>query len=329
MDSSSRALLAALRSLLRTAHGGADLPVRQVGWIGQIGRIVDLSHAFDEETIYWPTEPGFVLERGFEGLTEQGYYYAAHRFKSPEHGGTHIDAPIHFREGASTVDEIPLERLIGPAILVDVSSACEADRDYRVRIRDFESWEARHGRIPSGSIVLLRTGFGRYWPDRARYMGTDARGPAALAELHFPGLHEEAARWLAEQRAIHAVGLDTPSIDYGRSSDFESHVTLFSHEVPVFENLAGLASLPENGFQVMALPMKIRGGSGGPLRIVAIIPHAAPRDVTNARRRETYHSGAVFDLHSPQRWRPDRVQPGEATRARRGRREAAWLKART
>lgn len=242
------------------------------------GRLIDLSHAYDDETIFWPTEEGFVLERGPAGVTEDGYYYAANRFRSAEHGGTHIDAPIHFYPKRWTVDEIPLERLIGPGILVDVSARVRADRDYQVGIADFLSWEARHGQIPDGSIVLLRTGFGRYWPDRVRYLGTDERGKDAVAKLHFPGLDPEAARWLTRSRAIRAIGLDTASIDRGQSRLFESHQRLFEANVPAFENLANLDQLPAKGFGVVALPMKIRGGSGGPLRAVAILPLAAGTD---------------------------------------------------
>lgn len=237
--------------------------------------VVDLSHAFDSDTIYWPTEEGFVLERGTEGITEGGYYYAAHRFRAAEHGGTHIDAPIHFFAERWTVDEIPLDRLMGSAVLVDVSRRCASDRDYQVAIADFAAWEEQHGRIPDASIVLIRTGFARFWPDRRKYLGTEERGAAAVAKLHFPGLHPDAARWLIEQRSIHSVGLDTASIDYGQSSRFETHRTLFEANVPAFENLAGLRELPAKGFTVVALPMKIRGGSGGPLRAIAIVPRSA------------------------------------------------------
>jgi kynurenine formamidase len=139
-------------------------------------------------------------------------------------------------------------------------------------VADFEAWEKAYGQLPEGVIVLLRTGFGRYWPDRKAYMGTDERGADAVARLSFPGLHPDAARWLVAHRDVHAIGLDTPSIDYGRSSGFESHRILFAENIPAFENVAALEQLPATGFHVIALPMKIRGGSGGPLRIVAIVP---------------------------------------------------------
>jgi kynurenine formamidase len=239
------------------------------------GRIVDLTYAFDSETIFWPTEEGFVLEKGNEGVAEEGYYYAAHRFRTAEHGGTHIDAPIHFHADRPTVDEIPLDRLVGPAVLVDVSDRCAKDPDHRVSVADFEAWEKQHGPIPSASIVLIRTGFGRFWPDRKAYLGTDERGASAVEKLHFPGLHPDAARWLIAERQIRAVGLDTASIDHGPSKQFETHRALFEASVPAFENLAGLDELPPTGFTVVALPIKIRGGSGGPLRAIAILPDIA------------------------------------------------------
>ena len=235
------------------------------------GKIVDLSHPFDDQTIYWPTEKGFILEKGFEGVTPAGFFYTANRFWAPEHGGTHIDAPIHFYQGRNTVDVIPIEQLIGNGVLVDVSVKCAADRDYRIQVDDFISWERTHGQIPGGAIVLLQTGFGRYWPDRMKYMGTDEHGEAAVAKLHFPGLHPEAAKWLVNNRSIKSVGLDTPSIDYGQSTRFETHVTLFEKNVPALENVANLDQLPDKDFIVIALPMKIKGGSGGPVRIVAVV----------------------------------------------------------
>ncbi len=235
------------------------------------GKVIDLSHAFDAQTVYWPTAETFRLEKDFEGMTEKGYYYAANRFSTAEHGGTHIDAPVHFARGRNTVDQIPLGQLMGQAVLVDVSKQCEMNPDYQVQAADFQSWEKAHGAIPKDAIVLLRTGFGRFWPDRKRYMGTDERGPQAVAKLHFPGLHPDAARWLTQNRSIKAIGLDTPSIDYGQSTLFESHRTLFDKNIPAFENLANLDQLPLKGFYLIALPMKIRNGSGGPLRVIAII----------------------------------------------------------
>ena len=196
----------------------------------------------------------------------------AHRFRGAEHGGTHIDAPIHFHAGRWHVDEIPLERLMGPGVRVGVRDRVAEDRDYRVEISDLQAWEERHGRIPDGALVLLDTGFARFWPQRGAYLGTSARGPAAVEDLHFPGLHPDAARWLIAERQVRAVGLDTASIDHGPSRNFETHQVLCAANIPIFENVAGLEALPARGFELIALPMKIRGGSGAPLRIVAILP---------------------------------------------------------
>jgi kynurenine formamidase len=233
-------------------------------------RFVDLTHPFSKDSVYWPTADGFHLQVEFEGMAEHGYY-SAYSFRAAEHGGTHIDAPVHFAQGKDSVDEIPLERLIAPGIVLDVSERVGGNADYRVSVADFEAWESRHGALPGGTIVLLHTGWGRFYPDRARYLGTDERGAEAVAQLHFPGLDPAAARWLVAEREIAAIGLDTPSIDYGQSTGFESHHILFEAQIPAFENVAHLDQLPATGFQVIALPMKIQGGSGGPLRIVAVV----------------------------------------------------------
>ena len=232
--------------------------------------IIDLTHAFSEESIYWVTAKEFQLEEVAKGQTDAGFYYSANNFTTAEHGGTHIDAPIHFAENRQSVDLIPLENLVGNAVKIDVSKKALEDRDYLINIADLELWESENGQIPLNSIVLLQTGFGKYYPDVKKYLGTSNRGPEAVKELHFPGLSPEAANWLIENRRIKAVGLDTASIDYGQSTDFATHVALMTRNVPAFENVANLELLPEKGFQVIALPMKIKGGSGGPLRIIAI-----------------------------------------------------------
>ena len=233
--------------------------------------VVDLTYPFDAESVYWPTAETFKLETDFEGVTDKGYYYSAYRFSAAEHGGTHLDAPVHFAKGRSSVDQIPLDQLMGPGLIVDVTAECARNADYLVSVNDFQKWERKNGEIAAGSIVLLRTGYGQYYPDRKKYLGTDERGAAAVAKLHFPGLDPDAARWLAKNRSIKAIGLDTASIDRGQSTLFESHRILFENNIPAFENVANLAQLPIKGFRIIALPMKIKGGSGGPLRIVALL----------------------------------------------------------
>ena len=236
------------------------------------GQWVDLTYSFSSETIYWPTAEPFKLNTVAAGVTEKGYYYSAYQYCAAEHGGTHIDAPIHFAEGRKTVDEIPLTQLIAPAIKIDISQKAKSNRDYQVSVGDFTDWESRKGRIPDNSIVLLQTGYGQYWPDRHIYLGTDKRGAEGVAELHFPGLNPEAAEWLVKNRSISAIGIDTASIDFGQSQTYGSHVTLMGQNIPAFENVANLDKVPEVGVQIIALPMKIKGGSGGPLRIIALVP---------------------------------------------------------
>jgi kynurenine formamidase len=241
------------------------------------GRVLDLTHAFDATTVYWPTGEGFALTVLADGPTEAGYTYRANSFCAAEHGGTHLDAPSHFAAHGAPADAIPPERFVGPGVVVDVAGRCAQDPECLVGVADLRAHEARRGRIPEGAIVLLRTGWGARWPDRAAYLGTAERGAAAVAKLRFPGLDPEAARFLAEERRIDAVGIDTASIDPGRSTAFEAHRALAERNVPVLENVAALDELPDAPFTVVALPMKIGAGSGGPVRIVAILGGVTPK----------------------------------------------------
>jgi kynurenine formamidase len=235
--------------------------------------IVDLSHEYGEQTIFWPTAEGFKLDKVAGGLTPQGYYYAANNFATAEHGGTHLDAPVHFAEGRWSVEQIPVDRLIGGAAVIDVSAKCAADPDYQATVADLTAWEQSHGSL-DGLIVLVRTDFSKRWPDAARYLGTAERGAAAVAKLHFPGIHPDAARWLVANRTVKAVGIDTASIDFGQSTLYETHRALYEQNIAGLENLANLDRLPARGARIVALPMKIKGGSGAPLRAVAFVPGA-------------------------------------------------------
>lgn len=236
------------------------------------GNIVDLSHDYSKETIYWVTAKKFNKDTVFYGKTDKDYFYSAYNFETAEHGGTHIDAPIHFSENSLTVDKIPLEKLVGRAIKIDVSDKAMNNPDYLISVEDLMYWETKEDmQIPDESIVLLETGFSQFYPEVIKYLGTDKRGDDAVKELHFPGLSPEAANWLIENRNIKAIGIDTASIDYGQSDTFQTHVNLMSHNISAFENLTNLDKLPSKDFYVVALPMKIKGGSGAPLRIVAFL----------------------------------------------------------
>jgi kynurenine formamidase len=232
--------------------------------------LVDLTWAFDERTLYWPTSPSsFELKELAYGPTPGGWFYSSYAICTPEHGGTHLDAPIHFAEGRRTADEIPLSQLIAPAVVIDVTAKASANPDYRLTADDIRAWEAQHGAIEPNTIVLLRTGWGKRWPDRKQYFGDDA--PGATDDLHFPSYGEDAARLLVDRR-VAALGVDTASIDYGQSKDFIVHRIVNGENVPGLENVANLESVPARGAWVMALPMKIAKGSGGPVRIVAAVP---------------------------------------------------------
>jgi len=234
-------------------------------------KVVDLTHAFDEKTIYWPNSPStFKLQKLADGATEGGYYYRMNSFCAPEHGGTHLDAPSHFARDGWAADKIPLDRLVARGVVIDVTKQAAADPDYRLTAADLRAWEAKHGAVPAGSIVLLRTGWSSRWPDRKKYLGDDT--PGETSNLHFPSFGKESAEILVRERKVAVLGLDTASIDYGPSKDFIVHQIANGANVPGLENLANLDQVPETGASIVALPMKIAGGSGGPLRAIAILP---------------------------------------------------------
>lgn len=234
-------------------------------------KLVDLSHSFDKETIYWPTSPsGFELEALSFGVGESGYFYAANSFSTPEHGGTHIDAPFHFSERGWRLDEIPVDRFFGSAIVIDVSKKISMDQDYLLTVSDIEQFEKHHGRIKAGAMVLMRTDHSQYWPDANKYLGSNKPGDAS--DLHFPGYGEAAVKLLVENRSVIAIGIDTASIDHGPSTDFIVHQIVARHNVLGFENLTNLDKVGPVGASLIALPMKIGSGSGGPLRVIALVP---------------------------------------------------------
>lgn len=238
-------------------------------------KIIDLSHSFDANTIYWPTSPsGFELKPLHKGLTQRGFFYYANTFCSPEHGGTHLDAPMHFADGHWTSSDIPPDRFIGPAVVIDITEKTAADRDYVLTRADIAAWELAHGRIPDETIVLLRTGWSARWPDKKAYLGDDTPGDAS--NLHFPSYGAEAAAFLVSERHVRLIGVDTASVDHGPSRDFLVHRIVAAANVAGMENLTNLDQLPPTGAIVIALPMKIAGGSGGPARIIALAPHALP-----------------------------------------------------
>ncbi|MEX0299258.1 MAG: cyclase family protein [Kordiimonas sp.] len=233
--------------------------------------LVDLSHTYSADTLYWPTSPSeFEHKELSYGRTEEGFFYSAYSLCTPEHGGTHLDAPIHFFEGRQTVDEIPLKNLILPMVVIDVSKQSAQDRNYRLTLEDIERFEADHGQIPNGSAILLRTDWDRYWPDAMGYLGDDEPGDAS--NLSFPSFGAEATEFLVKQRNTKLIGLDTASIDYGKSTEFPVHQIVAEANISALENLTNLKELPPTGAYIIALPMKVGGGSGAPVRVAAILP---------------------------------------------------------
>lgn len=232
---------------------------------------IDLSHAYSSKTISWPNSIKFSKEAVFQGQTDKGYYYEAFNFATAEHSGTHMDAPVHFAQGKRTVDQIPLSQLIAKACVLDLTERIvhSSSADYEIDVDDILSWEENFGMIPDGSVVLFYTGYSKLWDDATEYLGTGLTGEPALTKMHFPGLDPEAAKWLVQNRKIKAVGIDTASIDHGQSRFFESHRVLAENSLIIFENLANLDSLPPQGTLIIALPMKIKDGSGAPARIIA------------------------------------------------------------
>ncbi|MGH7482574.1 MAG: cyclase family protein [Longimicrobiales bacterium] len=271
---------ALLALALAAALGGCRIapnpdrgPVDAFGFGGDVApleryRVVDLTHGFDSNTVYWPTsETGFRLDTVAHGETPGGWFYSAYEISLPEHGGTHVDAPSHFHVAGPSVDEIPLERLIGPAIVIDLPAHARDDADYRLSGADIVAWEEEHGEIPEDAIVVLRTGWSRFWPQAERYLG--GLDPA---DLHFPSFGESAARLLIEERDVAALGVDVASIDPGAAAEFPVHRLAAAARVPGLENLTNLGSVPPTGALIVALPMKIVGGSGAPLRAIALVP---------------------------------------------------------
>ena len=240
------------------------------------GTWVDLSYSFDEKTLYWPNNPiNFELDTQFNGMTPAGFYYSSNQFAAPEHGGTHLDAPVHFAKGKWSSDKIPLQNLLGEAVVIDVSSKVNDNADYLITVADVEAWEKENGKIPGNAVLLFKTGWGKYYPDAAKYLGTAEKGAEAIPKLHFPSISPQLAEWLVKNRKIKAIGIDTASVDYGQSKDFKTHQIIYAENIVGFENVANMDKLPVKGAYIIALPMKIKGGTGGPLRIIAWLPENA------------------------------------------------------
>ncbi|MCC6771619.1 MAG: cyclase family protein [Gemmatimonadaceae bacterium] len=255
-----RACLLAIASALSLA----SLPVAAQGIDLARYILVDLTH---EVAANGPAWPGSVQPFTLDTLVASPTT-AMFRLTMNEHFATHLDAPRHAAGGGMTTEQLPLERLIAPVVVIDVQRQAAANRDYALSVADVEAHEAQYGRITSGSIVLLRTGWSRFWADPARYFGAVEEG----STLHFPSFGVEAARRLAVERGVFMLGVDAPSTDIGAAPTFAVHAVLGAANVSGLENLTNLDALPRTGALLLALPIKTRGGSGGPVRAVALVP---------------------------------------------------------
>jgi len=227
--------------------------------------IIDLTHALNDKVPNWEgsaQSPFSAAELG--NIKRDGYY--SRMLTLPEHFGTHLDAPAHFCATGWTIEQIPPERLVGPLALLDVRKQCAANADYQISAQDVARWEKTFGEIPAGSIVLANTGWGARWHSMQQFRNADSNGTK-----HYPGYAPEAVKFLIERRSIYGIGIDTMGVDYGPSKDHPNHRYTGAHNVYHLENVANLDQVPAAGALVIAAPIKLEGGSGGPVRILAFV----------------------------------------------------------
>uniref|UniRef100_A0A4D5RQE7 Putative conserved secreted protein n=1 Tax=Ixodes scapularis TaxID=6945 RepID=A0A4D5RQE7_IXOSC len=228
-------------------------------------RMVDLSHHFNNSTIYWSEDGRFSLNVTLFNDTQEGWFQED-VIREPTHGGTHLDSPVHFYRGGISVAEIPLERMLGvPVATVDVRDKAARNASYELTAGDLRAWERQHGRLPEGCLLFVNTGWSKLWSNSSAYLGTDADGVR-----HFPAVHPDAARFVAEERRVYGVGIDTASVDTTEPN--LPHRLLFARDVYVIENLRNLDKVPPVGAHAIVSVPKIDGASGSPARVVAILP---------------------------------------------------------
>lgn len=230
-------------------------------------QVIDLTHEQGPSTIYWPGNPEYNFTIISRGLSNGGYWYESNKFQTAEHGGTHVDAPAHFAEGAQRQNEVSIQNLVGPGVIINVTNEAEENPDYRVTVDDVRRWEFRHSRIPDGAVVIMNSGWHKKYPNKTLVFGSQS--PDEPSTFHFPGWHEDTANWLLKNRNIHVLGVDTPSTDYGRSTTFRVHVIIGSKNITGAENVANLDAISENGCIIYVSAIKLHDGSGSPARIFA------------------------------------------------------------
>jgi len=250
--------LLASTSLLAQQHA-ASRPVVH------LPKMVDLTHTLNASTPTFEETKTPAYQAKIVATLEKEHYFAR-EICLPEHFGTHLDAPAHFAKGLWTVDQIPPERLLAPLVVIDVTAEVKRNSDHQLSLADVLSWEGRHEQIPAHAVVIVRTGWESRWNSAKEYRNPDTKGV-----MHFPGYSLEAARMLLEQRKVYGLGIDTLSIDYGPSPDFPVHQYSLAHGAYHLENVANLDSVPPTGALIVVAPMKLEGGSGSPVRLLAMI----------------------------------------------------------
>ncbi|KAL8581948.1 hypothetical protein ACOMHN_027930 [Nucella lapillus] len=268
--------------------------VAGMGWCEDGVRVVDMTYDLGPNTVFWPGSPPFkftILHRG--NVSRPGTWYESNFFSTPEHGGTHVDAPAHFSKGSWRADRVPVNHLVGPAVVINVKAKAEANADYLLTVKDVDDWEAAHGMVPTRGIVLMNSGWASRYPNKTQVFNTAT--PNDPATFHFPGIHPNAATFLVTQRQVIAVGVDTPSTDFGQSTNFTTHVNLAKHNVMGLENVASLDELPARGFLVVIGLVKLVDGSGGPVRILAMVGEGL-EELFGSGTGGGGHSGGAADL---------------------------------
>ncbi len=250
---------ALLVTLFLFAQRRQPLPVKS-----EFRAAIDLTHTISESSPNWEGTAKSPFEAKQLGHIDKDGYFSR-QITLPEHFSTHIDAPAHFAAGAWTVDQIPPEHLITPLAVIDVWKKASANAEYEVSLEDIAAYEQEHGHIPPGAVVLARTGWAERWSSMPRYRNADAKG------MHFPGFSEPAAKFLVDARQISGLGIDTLSVDPGGSATYPVHHYVAQHNVYNLENVADLGQVPPSGAILIVAPAKLLGGSGGPVRLFALL----------------------------------------------------------
>jgi kynurenine formamidase len=229
-----------------------------------IRRVVYLSQVISPEIPLWPGDPPVEFETIAE-LGKDGYYLR--RFSLGEHSATHMNAPNSFYPQGMSIDQYPAESLITKAVVIDSRQQVAANPDYALTLSDVLAWEQRYGQIPLGSVVLLFTGWQSKWSDKAAYLNPDAAGG-----LHFPGFGSEATQFLLSERQIAGVGIDTHGVDSGQDTTFATNRLVLEQPRIVLENLTNLDQLPAVGTTLVIGVLRLLGGTGSPIAVLALLP---------------------------------------------------------